>query len=246
MVEIFSSIQGEGLHVGLRQIFLRFHACNLACAYCDTTAAKDTTVPEFCLIEKTPGRRDFTRATNPVTLDRILAVIDRWRRGWPGTHQSISLTGGEPLVHIDTLMEWIPQLKDAFPIYLETNGVLHNALLKIIEHLNFVSMDIKLPSTSGHSGLWEDHKLFIQAASQKNVVVKVVIAEKTQEWEIIKACEIISSVNREIPMILQPQTLRDGKLGIKPLQALQFQEIAGTFLKETRIIPQTHIFSGYL
>jgi 7-carboxy-7-deazaguanine synthase len=246
MVEIFSSIQGEGLHVGLRQIFFRFHDCNLACAYCDTKAAKDSEAPEFCIIENTPGRRDFIKIKNPVTFDHILAVIDRWHRRWPGTHHSISLTGGEPLVHASTLKEWIPQLRDAFPIYLETNGVLHNALHKIIEHLDFISMDIKLPSTSGHSGLWEEHKLFTQVASRKNVIVKVVIGEKTQEWEIIKACEIISSVNREIPLILQPQTLSDGKIGIKPLQALQFQEIACTFLKETRIIPQTHIFSGYL
>jgi hypothetical protein len=64
--------------------------------------------------------------------------------------------------------------------------------------------------------------------------------------EIIKACEIIASVNRDIPLILQPRTLCGGKIGIKPLQTLQFQEIAATFLKETRIIPQTHIFSGYL
>jgi organic radical activating enzyme len=56
----FSSFR-EGLHVGLRQIFLRFHACNLACAYCDTNAAKEPEFPEFCIIEKTPGRRDFIR-----------------------------------------------------------------------------------------------------------------------------------------------------------------------------------------
>jgi 7-carboxy-7-deazaguanine synthase len=246
MVEIFSSIQGEGLLVGLRQIFLRFHSCNLACSYCDTTAAKDPKAPEFCVIEKTPGRRDFINAKNPVTFDHINAVIDRWHRGWPGTHHSISLTGGEPLVHVDTLVDWIPALRDTLPIYLETNGVLHNNLDKLIKHLDFISMDIKLPSTSGHSGLWEDHKLFIQIASRKNLLVKVVIGEETQEWEIIKACETISSVNREIPLILQPKTLNNGRIGIKPLQTLQFQEIAGMYLKETRIIPQTHIFSGFL
>ena len=246
MVEIFSSIQGEGLHVGLRQIFLRFHACNLACAYCDTNAAMEPEVPEFCIIEKTPGRRDFIKARNPVTFEQVHSVINRWHRGWPGTHHSISLTGGEPLVHVETLREWLPELRNALPIYLETNGVLHDALGKIIEHLDFISMDIKLPSTSGHSGLLEEHKLFIQGAARKNVLVKVVIGEETQEWEIIKACEIIASVNRDIPLILQPRTLSGGKIGIKPLQTLKFQEIAGTFLKETRIIPQTHIFSGYL
>ena len=34
--EIFSSIQGEGEYIGCKQIFIRFCACNLNCAYCDT------------------------------------------------------------------------------------------------------------------------------------------------------------------------------------------------------------------
>ena len=34
--EIFTSIQGEGLYIGQKQIFVRFSRCNLSCAYCDT------------------------------------------------------------------------------------------------------------------------------------------------------------------------------------------------------------------
>ena len=40
IVEIFSSIQGEGLLVGRRQIFVRFAGCNLDCNYCDTEDSK--------------------------------------------------------------------------------------------------------------------------------------------------------------------------------------------------------------
>jgi pyruvate-formate lyase-activating enzyme len=61
------------------------------------------------------------------------------------------------------------RIEERIAIYLETNGVF-DALGKIIEHLDFISMDIKLPSTSGHSGLWEEHKLFIQGAARKNVL----------------------------------------------------------------------------
>ncbi len=246
MVEIFSSVQGEGPLIGLRQIFLRFHACNLECIYCDTSAAANSVRPKMCAIERTPGRRDFADELNPIRLENVLSILEKWQRGWPGAHHSISLTGGEPLLHADTLKEWLPELSKYLPLYLETNGILHDALADVLEYITHISMDIKLPSTSGHSGLWNDHEIFLRRSACKNVFVKIVIDEKTEDWEIIKTCKIVSSVNREIPLVLQPRTLSGGGTAINPLQSLQFQEIAAKFLKDTRIIPQTHIFSGFL
>ena len=36
IVEIFESLQGEGLNTGMPSIFVRFGKCNLACPWCDT------------------------------------------------------------------------------------------------------------------------------------------------------------------------------------------------------------------
>ena len=35
IMEVFSSLQGEGVRLGERQIFVRFGGCNLQCDYCD-------------------------------------------------------------------------------------------------------------------------------------------------------------------------------------------------------------------
>lgn len=246
MVEIFSSIQGEGILVGLRQIFLRFHACNLACAYCDTNTIKDSGVPEVCNIERTPGRRDFFEIKNPVQFDQIHSFLAGWQKHWPDIHHSISITGGEPLMHADVLESWLPTLRIKLPIYLETNGVIHDSLAKMIHLLDYIGMDIKLPSTSGHTELWEKHQQFIQIAANKAVFVKVIVGEETEEWEIEKTCEIIGSASNDIPLILQPKTIQGQTLGISCTKTLRLQELAATFLNEVRVIPQVHVFSGYL
>jgi organic radical activating enzyme len=243
MVELFSSIQGEGLLVGLRQIFLRFHGCNLGCAYCDTEI---TTIPRSCRMEVTPGRRDFSDVANPVALDHVISLLGGWRKGWPGIHHSISLTGGEPLLNLEILREWLPELKKLFPIYLETNGVLHDALFLLINLLDHISMDIKLPSTSGCTDLWECHRDFLRIAAQKNVFVKIVASNVTEEWEIKRACMTVAEVDRDIPVILQPMTLKNGNIGISPIKTLELQEIACNFVNEVRIIPQTHKFIGQI
>ena len=244
MVECFSSIQGEGVLVGLRQAFLRFSGCNLNCSFCDTPGMSAT--PSDCLLEQTPGKRDFFAVANPVHCEQVVALVAGWTRGWPGIHHSISVTGGEPLLHGKHLRDWLPELRRLLPIHLETNGTLPDALAPLIPHLDFIGMDIKLPSASGCPGLWEEHQRFLEIAAQKSVYVKVVMDGSTQDWEIERSCEIIAGVDRAIPLILQPMTLPDGTIPISSSRTLAFQEIAGARLKEVRVIPQTHKFLGVL
>jgi 7-carboxy-7-deazaguanine synthase len=243
LLELFSSIQGEGLLVGVRQIFIRFHGCNLKCSYCDTETAS---LPAFCRMERTPGRGDFVEVANPVALDRVIPLLEGWSRGWPGIHHSISITGGEPLLHHNILMEWLPELRKILPIYLETNGVLPAALPPIIQMLDHISMDIKLPSTSGCSDQWDLHEQFLRLAALKNVYVKVVAGDETEDWEIQRACETVAAVDRRIPLIIQPVTRRNGDIGIAPVRIMEFQETACRYLAYVLVIPQTHKFAGLI
>ncbi len=243
IVELFSSIQGEGLLVGLRQVFLRFYGCNLQCGYCDTQVAA---APLSCRMETTPGRRDFVEVANPVPLDRVLSLLDGWKRGWPGIHHSLSLTGGEPLLNREVLQEWLPELRKFHPIHLETNGVLFEALSPLIPFFDHIAMDMKLPSTSGCTDLWERHGHFLRIAAEKDLFVKLVVGDNSEEWEIERACLTVAAVSPDIPVILQPVTLDSGAIGISPLRVLEFQEFASRMLKQVRIIPQTHKFSGQL
>lgn len=240
MVEIFSSIQGEGKLVGVRQVFLRFHGCTLDCSYCDSRVTRSVSIPEFCQIETTPGRQVFELITNPVSFDYITDLLTTWVSLQPNAHHSISITGGEPLLHVEALQEHLPELRKILPIYLETNGINFHELSQCIDFIDYISMDIKLPSTTKSRDFWEEHRNFLNIAAGKDVYVKIVISEETPLAEIRKACEVIVSVNRNIPLILQPLTTAEISQTISSELLFELQEEASKFVDEVRIIPQTH------
>nr|WP_246559512.1 7-carboxy-7-deazaguanine synthase QueE [Geoanaerobacter pelophilus] len=241
LIELFSSIQGEGVFVGRRQVFLRFPGCNLDCNYCDTKHDP----PEFCTIELTPGERDFRQFRNPVSLATIFDLLTSWKKSAPYLHHSLSITGGEPLLHSGLLSEWLPVLRSVFPIFLETNGILSEQLVKIIDNVDMVSMDIKLPSTSGHSDLWGKHLEFLKIAATKQCYVKVVVGAKTGADEIGEASRLIASIDGGIPLIIQPVTNQINDQGIGA-HLLLLHQTATVFLKDVRVIPQTHTMLNIL
>lgn len=241
VIEIFSSIQGEGFLAGRRQVFLRLTGCNLDCSYCDTAHG----VAEACRIETAPGSGEFRNAAQPVALSEVADLIASWVSRLPGAHHSISLTGGEPLLSAEVLVQWLPALRNLLPVHLETNGTMHLALEQVIDQVDFISMDMKLPSTSACTEhLWELHRLFLKSASSRNASVKLVVGDATTREEIIQACSIIGAVNAAIPLFLQPMTLSTGRVGISGSHLLGLQALAASRLPDVRVIPQMHTMLG--
>jgi organic radical activating enzyme len=241
--EIFSSIQGEGFLAGRRQIFIRLAECNLDCSYCDTDHARQDT----CNIETSPGSTEFTRLLQPLSLQDVLQILKVWCGKLPGAHHSISLTGGEPLLYAESLVAWLPELRQALPIHLETNGTMHLALEQVLGQLDFISMDMKLPSTSGCTEhLWDLHREFLRVSHGNNVSVKVVISNDTALDEIEQVCRIMTEIDRMTPLFLQPLSLENGGVGISIAHMLRLQEAASACLPDVRVIPQMHRMLGAL
>ena len=238
VVEVFSSIQGEGLYVGYRQIFVRFFSCNIQCAYCDTPRSIDE-VGE-CRIEATAGKGDFYGVPNPLDAKALSGIINSLERS-AGLHHLISLTGGEPLLQCRFLKNWLPELSHNFKIYLETNGTLYKELGDIIDYIDIISMDIKLPGTAQIEPEWDRHRQFLSIAVQKELFVKLVLSAQTSDIEFMRAVDMLSAEDDNIPLVLQPVSpygTVEGKVDAGRL--LDLHAMACRHLKDVRVIPQSH------
>ena len=180
--EVFDSIQGEGLYLGEKQIFVRFFGCNLNCHFCDTKLNRFS--------EYAP--------------EELLEEIKLYNKD---NYHSISFTGGEPLLHIDFLKEVLPVTSyEGHKNYLETNGTLPGELQEVIDYVDIVAMDIKLPSSSRMGHLWGLHKRFLKIASQKEVFIKIVVCQSSHEDDLKQAIKLIHEVKSCPVVVLQPNS----------------------------------------
>lgn len=98
VVEIFKSIDGEGIRTGQIVTFIRLAGCNLRCCYCDTKYAFDE------------------KQATEMSVQEILAKVKELECS------KITLTGGEPLVHKDVMALLLALGTNGYQINIETNG----------------------------------------------------------------------------------------------------------------------------
>lgn len=242
LVEIFSSVQGEGPLVGQRQIFVRFAHCHRNCSFCDTP----TTAGETFSLERIAGTGEFELLPNPISVESLLGLI-RDINHPVGMNKAISITGGEPLLHMDFLAKFLPEVKKlGLEVYLETAGDLPGALGLIVLDVDMVSLDIKLESATGEPTLWDEHEECINICSKANTnyFVKIVISADTTTQELHDA-SLLPEVG--VPVILQPMSATAGNDRVPTAkQMLDHQQFLSQYLPDVRVIPQCHKFMGQL
>ncbi len=120
--EIFHTLQGEGVNVGVPAVFVRLSLCNLHCIWCDTDHTWN--------FEGTPWAHEkdaqpgYTKhCKEDAIIEMTAAEVAAEVRKFPCRH--VVLTGGEPLLQEEALVELIEELRsdggDWF-FEMETNG----------------------------------------------------------------------------------------------------------------------------
>ena len=233
IIEIFSSIQGEGKYVGCRQVFVRLEGCNLDCTYCDTENEVGCHV--HCMVEERAGTHELVPYENPLSVEQVAEIVMRLTGDVP--HHSLSITGGEPLLHVPFIKKLAAHID--LPIFLETNGTLDKPLTDCIDCISHISMDLKLPDVLS-APVWDAHARFLKVARAVDVYVKVVVAAETRAEDVEHAAHLVAEIAPATLLILQPVTPCGGCTAPTPARLLELQRLALCHLPDVRIIPQTH------
>lgn len=133
--ELFYSLQGEGRLAGMPSVFVRTSGCNLRCWFCDS----------------------YHTSWEPVHAQRSLDTIVSEIQSYSAADHVV-LTGGEPLIHTEsvTLLERLDAL--GYHTTVETNGTIHREA-----PIDLLSISPKLASSTPTpqkdptgSGEWTD------------------------------------------------------------------------------------------
>jgi 7-carboxy-7-deazaguanine synthase len=174
VTEIFYSIEGEGIEIGKPEIFVRLAKCNLRCEWCDSKYTWENGIE--------------------MSVKEVLKEISRY------PCKSVSITGGEPLLQREELLELIQQLKRMnYWIQINTNGTIFDE--QIFQLVDLITMDCKCPSSKMNSDLTvleKTKKLFNHKAQFKFII------SNQKDYEYAKS--IMSSLLPDaLNLVLQPE-----------------------------------------
>lgn len=146
VIELFTSIQGEGKYSGVPSHFIRVSGCNLRCVFKDSVC--DTPYSSFNP-EKSPWK----------TMDELVKAFKEQQEKYPSVHHLV-VTGGEPLLYKKDLEEFLGQIySNDMVITIETNGTLPilNPLGKNYR-VDLYSVSPKLSTSVGEPGIVEGYE----------------------------------------------------------------------------------------
>jgi organic radical activating enzyme len=150
IVELFTSIQGEGKMVGTKMFFIRLLGCNLSCSFCDEPKHKDNSL------------------VASLSVDTIVNKAKKAKVEW------VCITGGEPtLQNVNPLI--LALKKIGLSVAVESNGYKPTN----IQTADFLTLspkrrkDVKLVDASFDDKLkWDEVKVVVGRDAQSFFTIR--------------------------------------------------------------------------
>jgi 7-carboxy-7-deazaguanine synthase len=226
--EIFTSIEGEGIFVGKKTLFIRLSGCHLKCRWCDTKYALPL-----------DSGTDYQ-------IDEIKDLIIKELR--PFTYK-VNFTGGEPLLQTEAVIELADFIKKQTNLktYMESSCFDSELFSKVLPYIDICKIEFK----TDDSNVVEDEEydnlllneircLELAVESNKATYIKIVVTNSTN-LESFK--NLVYNISKRIKpsdilgFIIQPSFGIDQPTVNKLLDTY---DIVEPMFPEVRIIPQLH------
>lgn len=146
IVEIFSSIEGEGVRTGQLCTFIRTFGCNCRCIYCDSMYALEGSM------------------CTEMSIQQILDKCSELQ------NKCITFTGGEPLIQKDAKELLQALISAGYYVNVETNGSIDISEFFVNNNGGslFFTLDYKTPYSGEESKMYMDN--FYKYAGVSDVV----------------------------------------------------------------------------
>jgi len=192
--EIFSSIQGEGIHAGKPSVFLRTALCNLKCVWCDTKYTWDW------------DNYDYSKEVHEIPIEKVIEKIKEFEP------KHIVITGGEPLIQQNDIALLLSKLGDDYFVEVETDcTIIPDSVM--LEHVNHWNVSPKTSNSENSREAREIPQCYDFFVKLENSVFKFVIEK---ESDLVEIDELITKYS--IPknkILLMPQASTKDELNLK-------------------------------
>jgi 7-carboxy-7-deazaguanine synthase len=226
--EVFTSIEGEGIYVGTKTLFVRLAGCHLKCRWCDT---------EYALA--LDSGREYS-------LNEAKEMIENSIQ--PHTYKA-NFTGGEPLLQdqaIIFLSNFLRNVK-GLKTYLESSCFDSSRFSNVLPYIDICKIEFKSPDSGvteskNYSNLLRNEFECLELATRENktTYIKVVTTNLTSiKWfeELIEVIFTKIKASEISGFVIQPVYGTDEPVLEK---LLNFYDITFPSYPEVRIIPQLH------